>query len=68
VQSAVDWQTTMPAGQVAAQRVPVKPVHSVHELPHDVTVVAVPVPQQMRPVPASNTRQSFCSWHCQSMV
>jgi hypothetical protein len=66
VQSDCCSQTVMPgAAHEAAHFVPVKPVHSGHVTPHDVSVVGEPVPQQMGPA-APVAVQSMASSHCQS--
>jgi hypothetical protein len=67
VQSAVFSQTVIPgAGHEVAHLVPVKPVHSGQVTPHAVSLVGLPVPQQMGPaLPAAV--QSMASSHCQSM-
>jgi hypothetical protein len=46
--------------------VPVKPVHSAHVTPHEVSVVGLPVPQQIGPADPVAV-QSTASSHCQSM-
>jgi hypothetical protein len=67
VQSAVFSQTTNPGfGQEVAHVVPVKPVHSVHVLPHELTDIGEPLPQQTGPA-APLTVQSIASSHCQSI-
>jgi hypothetical protein len=45
---------------------PVNPEGSLHEFPHDVTVIIVPLPQHTG-VPASRAAQSIAPRHCQSV-
>lgn len=69
VQSEFCWQRTelVPDGHDVMHRVPVKPFHSVHVFPHELTLVVVPITQQTGP-PASKEVQSTAAVHCQSIV
>jgi hypothetical protein len=67
VQSEFCSQTVIPgAGHEVAHFVPVKPVHSAQVFPHEVSVVGLPVPQQIGPADPEAV-QSMASSHCQSI-